>query len=146
MKNATVSYTDCQTCEQTFKLMLQNLHREVLKSLGFRKEGQVFRLIRQSGSISEGYLIQFQKSVYGDRDHLRFAVNLGVLWVLSANVPVLEKFKIYDCPFDHQNRLGSLAYGFDKWWEIDKETDPSLLEAELGKLLRKTAFPWMGLS
>ena len=145
MKNAVASYTDCQTCEQTFRLMLQNLHREVLKPLGFRKEGQNFRLIRQSGSVSEGYLIQFQKSAYGDRDHLRFAVNLGVLWVVAANAPVLDKFKIYDCLFDHQNRLGSLAYGFDKWWEIDKETDPSLLEAEIGKLLRETAFPWMGM-
>ena len=145
MKNAAFSYQDCQSCEQAFKLMLQNLHRELLKPLGFRKEGQYFRLIRNSGSISEGYLIHFQKSAYGDRDHLRFAGNLGVLWVLSSEASVLDSFKLYDCPLDHQNRLGSLAYGFDQWWEIDAETDPSLFEAEIGGLLRKTALPWMGL-
>ena len=58
---------------------------------------------------------------------------------------MLDSFKLYDCPLDHQNRLGSLAYGFDQWWEIDAETDPSLFEAEIGGLLRKTALPWMGL-
>ncbi len=139
-----MDYPDLTSNEERFKLLLRRTHEAVLKPMGFKKDGQNFRLIRNDGGLFRGCIVSFQKSAYNDRTELRFTVNVGKKLSSGAIDP---KFKDYDCFPDGQERLARLAprYGFDKWWSITTETDMKRLEEEICDLLQTVAFPWFGL-
>ena len=61
--------------EEQFKSLLSQLHAEVLKPQGWKKEGQNFRLFLPDGLCR---IINFQKSAYNDAQLLSFYLNLGI--------------------------------------------------------------------
>ncbi len=139
-----MKYCDLTSGEERFRLLLRRTHEALLKPMGFRKDGQNFRLIRNDGRLSRGYIVHFQKSAFNDRTELRFTVNIGKKSCFGTIDP---KFKDYDCFPDGQERLARIApqYGFDKWWSITAETDMEKLETEILALLRAVGLPWLGL-
>ena len=131
--------------EEKFKSLLSTIHQDLLKSRGFKKDGQNFRLIVESNSLYTGYIINFQKSAYNDKSELRFAVNIGKI---NSNSIINEKFKEYDClPIKNRERLAVIApqYGFDKWWSITFNTDITEIRNEMIDLINNIAFPWFGI-
>ena len=121
------------------------IHQDLLKSRGFKKDGQNFRLIVKNNSLYTGYIINFQKSAYNNRSELRFAVNIGKI---NSNSRINEKFKEYEClPAKNRERLAVIVpqYGFDKWWSITSDTDITEIRYEMIDLINNIAFPWFGL-
>ena len=133
------------TNEEKFKSLLSTIHQDLLKSRGFKKDGQNFRLIVENNSLYTGYIINFQKSAYNDRSELRFAVNIGKI---NSNSRINEKFKEYEClPTKNHERLAVIVpqYGFDKWWSITSDTDITKIRYEMIDLINNIAFPWFGI-
>ena len=133
------------TNEEKFKSLLSTIHQDLLKSRGFKKDGQNFRLIVENNNLYTGYIINFQKSAYNDRSELRFAVNIGKF---NSNSRINEKFKEYEClPTKNCERLAVIVpqYGFDKWWSITSDTDITDIRYEMIDLINNIAFPWFGI-
>ena len=103
-----------------------------LRPLGFRKKSRTHnrrtngRLIHvvnfQIGQhpIGEHYVIPgFRENLYG-----KFAVNLGVflpcVYEVEWQRPPGNVVQEYDCPI--RQRLETLAFGKDEWFEIDSDT------------------------
>jgi hypothetical protein len=130
------------TNEEKFKSLLSTIHQDLLKSRGFKKDGQNFRLIVENNSLYTGYIINFQKSAYNDRSELRFAVNIGKI---NSNSRINEKFKEYETK--NRERLAVIVpqYGFDKWWSITSDTDITEIRYEMIDLINNIAFPWFGI-
>ena len=133
------------TNEEKFKSLLSIIHQDLLKSRGFKKDGQNFRLIVENNNLYTGYIINFQKSAYNDSSELRLTVNIGKI---NSNNRINEKFKEYEClPIENQQRLAVIApqYGFDKWWSITSSTDIDEIRYEMINLINDVAFPWFGI-
>ena len=97
--------------ENIFKGILKNVHAE-LKPLGYKKDGQNFRLIQEDGLCK---IINFQRNKWNTKESIAFTMNLGIYFekdVLIQN----KKFKEYDCII--RNRLLG-----DKWWCINADAD-----------------------
>ena len=130
------------TNEEKFKSLLSTIHQDLLKSRGFKKDGQNFRLIVENNSLYTGYIINFQKSAYNDRSELRFAVNIGKI---NSNSRINEKFKEYECLPTERLAVIVPQYGFDKWWSITSDTDITEIRYEMIDLINNIAFPWFGI-
>ncbi len=139
-----MAYNASASNEDKFNLLLQNIHTSLLKKNGFKKQGQNFRLIKQSGIVYFGYIINFQKSQYNSINELRFTVNLGRIYFIG---PCNKQFKEYDCSGKDRERLSFLTpqYGFDYWWTITQNKDMYSLENELVNLLEEFALPWFDI-
>ena len=134
-------YTNLSTNNDRFKALLSNIHERLLKGSGFKKNGQNFRLIIKTGTISKGYIINFQKSAWNTNAELQFTINIAHITVYG-DIP--SDFKEYDC-MGNRMRLGGLAYGFDKWWSVTENADMESMEEELIRIIRGKAFSWMGV-
>ncbi len=121
-----------------------------LKPLGFRKKGRTHNRSTPRGlvhvvsfqmgqfPIGEHYVIPgFRESFYG-----RFAVNLGVLLPCvcetESQKSVPEFVQEYHCTI--RARLGSLAFGEDRWFELTADT--SALATTLVQMLDKFGLPF----
>ena len=132
--------------EEMFKTLLKRIHKNLLKDKGFKKDNQNFRLILNNNGMNYGFIVNFQKSAFNDKEELRFTVNLGI--IRSYN-KIDEKFKEYDCRIiEDRKRLAEIApkYGYDKWWSITSDTNMDLIESEMLDLLQNVAFPWFGVT
>ena len=86
-----------------------------MKDKGFIKDNQNFRLIFNKNGTNYGFIVNFQKSAFNNKEELRFNVNLGRLHSYNK---IDEKFKEYDCRIiEDRKRLEKIApiYGYDKW-------------------------------
>jgi hypothetical protein len=95
----------------------------LLRSRGFRKEGSVYRLQRDSMT----WLVDLQKSRWNDPQEAQFTLNGGVYIPGTVSVytgrPEPEKPMIADCCLSV--RVGMLDESRrDKWWKVTARDDP----------------------
>ena len=117
--------------EKLFKSLLTRLHAEVFKPLGWRKEGQNFRLFLPDGLA---YIINFQRSAYNDAEVLSFYINLGVYYERQPEI-TNRKFKEYEC------LLRARACGTVEKWNIFEGRDMEKLFRELKTLFTEEVLP-----
>ena len=140
------TYIGVSSNEEKFKTLLKRIYGSLLKNKGFKKDNQNFRLILNSNGMNYGFIVNFQKSAFNDKEQLRFTVNIGKI---HSRNKIDEKFKEYHCRIiEDRKRLADIApqYGYDKWWSITSDTNMNLIEVEMLELLQNVAFPWLGLT
>ena len=132
------------TPQEQFTELLKQAHG-VLKPLGFKKDGQNFRLFTPDGL---GKIICFSKNRGNSRDYLLFRLDIGVYFEKTPEITE-KKFKEYDCQLRqlvNRQDSGTLQKrGLldllrprdfregceDKEWLITAKTDPDALWASL---------------
>ncbi len=102
-----------------------------LKPLGFRKKGRTHNRATEGGLVQ---VVNFQMGEYPIGEHYvipgiresfygRFAVNLGVflpcVYETEWQKPVPDFTQEHFCTI--RNRLGTLAFGTDKWFELTSD-------------------------
>lgn len=106
--------------KETLKLLKTEL-RDDMKRLGFKTEGQWYMRLVNSQIYQTVYI---QGSKYGDE----FCVNIGLVPLCTGNTDAKNP--------NSQMRLGTLAYGSDRWWSYS----PASVK-DVAVLMRKAAFP-----
>lgn len=128
------------TNDQRFKDLLSRLHAQVLKPLGYRKDGANFRLITPDGM---GRIINFQKSAWNTAEELSFCINLGVYYEQTPAIGN-PKFKEYDCLI--RTRASGIStnpvHKGDHWWTVFENRDMDKLYEELKELLSGDTLAW----
>ena len=129
--------------EDKYKELLRRAHEEILKPLGFKKDGQNFRRIISDGL---GNIVHFwrdgKRGVKGKRQC--FAVDIGLYFEAG---PTLSncKFTVYDCQLRNvaHNPKPVALYGYPdpQFWYIFKRTDVDTLFDSLEQGLRE-ALGW----
>lgn len=125
--------------QQRFDSLLREHVRPVLKAEGFKHSGANFRRRWKAG----WHVINFQKSQWGDRDSIRFTVNIGV------SVDAYSRFERRnpmkpptepECPW--RVRIGSLLRSrLDEWWTIEDGTSFHELTKEMTLHMRRVVLP-----
>ncbi len=138
------------TPTKMFTRLVQDLNKSFFKPHGFKRDGQNFRLFRGEGPDEQGFIVNFQRSIYGDGNAVSFTINLGKIIRSAPGEPIPPNFKYYECGIDPRTRerIGTISPECgkrDRWWTLDEETDLPVLEAELISLLEANALPWLGL-
>ena len=108
------------------------------KPLGFRKEGQNFRLFQDDGLCR---IVNFQKSQWNSAEHLEFIINLGVYFEKDKTISNV-RFKEYQCAI--RRRISRAVPGPQTWWTIEADTDMDALFEELQDALNR-AQAWFQL-
>ncbi len=128
------------TARERYDAMVRRRIGSELKQHGFRRLRN--RFARWTGTGWQ--IIDFQASDFGDRDDVRFTVNL------ATAVDGLRRRSAWDerRPPTESNahlrdRLGFLVDGRDVWWTLDRSTDAETLADELLVLLLEHALPWL---
>lgn len=130
--------------EQKFNSIVKEAFQKVLKPLGFKKKR--FNFYRNLGTV--GHIINIQKSVYGDKNHIRFTVNNSIFSATYWNAEYNYKNEEHPPEFPTEpvalfrKRLGDLIDGTDIWWEIDGNTDEEVLIEELREHVEQLLLPW----
>lgn len=126
-----------------------NVH-SFLKPLGFRKKARTHYRSTEEGLIQ---VVNFQMGHYPIGDYVipgiresfygLFSVNLGVMlpcvYQLEWQVPIPSVVQEYHCTI--RERLGSLAFGRDRWFELTDKTDS--LSTTLVDLLDRFGLPFV---
>ena len=120
-----------------FKALLTRFS-SLTKPLGFRKEGQNFRLFQEDGLCR---IVNFQKNRYNSAEHLEFIINLGVYFEKGKTVSN-GRFKEYECSI--RRRISRNVPGPETWWTIEADTDMDALFEELRDALDR-ANAWFQL-
>lgn len=81
------------TPQEEFAALLKRVHSEMLKPLGYKKEGQNFRLFTPDGL---GRIICFSKNRGNSKDYLLFRLDIGVYFEKTPELAE-KRFKEYDC-------------------------------------------------
>ena len=97
--------------ENIFKDIMKSVYAE-LKPLGYKKDGQNFRLFQEDGLCK---IINFQRDRWNTKESIAFTMNTGIYFEKDVSIQN-KKFKEYECLI--RNRLLS-----DKWWHIDADAD-----------------------
>ena len=125
--------------EESFTLVVTSTW-EVLKPLGFKRQGKVFRiLVKDMCGI-----IDFQRSTTSTANRIQFTINVGV-----ACGDLLEPWdpKLQDAVSSSsqlRERIGALMpERCDKWWEIVEGTDREALAREMTELIIGTCVPYV---
>jgi hypothetical protein len=125
--------------DNAFKELLSRLQKEVLKSKGFKKSGNNFRIILLDGTSK---IISFQRSTFNSSDECRFTINVGLYFQKDINNPDL-RFKEFDCQVRTRVSGVSKRYQGDHWWVLTEVTNLEKLYAELLQLMKEDILPWL---
>lgn len=131
--------------EDKYKELLRRTHEEILKPLGFKKDGQNFRRITPDGLGNILHFWRYGKfGIKGKRQC--FAVDTGLYFEAE---PALSKrkFTVYDCQFRNSAHnpkpVTVYTYPEPQFWYIFKRTDVDILYDSLKQGLRE-ALDWFG--
>ena len=129
--------------EDKYKELLRRVHEEILKPLGFKKDGQNFRQFTPDGL---GKIVNFWRDgKYGIKDKcLRFAIDIGIYFEAEPSVSN-RKFKKYDCQFrnvaHNPKPVTVYVYPDPQFWYIFKRTDMDSIFESLNQALQES-FDW----
>jgi len=128
--------------EDKYKELLQRVHEEILKPLGFKKDGQCFRYFSRDGM---GKVIQFYRDKWNRKDfRLGFRVDIGIYFESGPSISN-RKFKEYDCQIRNlaHNPDPDMVYGHPdtQFWYIFKRTDMDAIFKSL-KQSFQDVFDW----
>ena len=125
--------------DKVYSGLLSRLHKEVLKSQGFRKEGSNFRRFSVNGL---GQIINFQKSSWNSGAECRFTMNIGIYAETGEKIQNV-KFKEYECHLRTRADGVSLRYRGDQWWSILPGQDMDERFEELKTLMEEDVLPFL---
>lgn len=111
---------------------LSELHRDRLKAIGFRKEGNTFS--RACGEYVERF--NFQGSMGSSSTETRFYLNVGVEF---AEYGPAETNWVYFKRTHWACRIGALDPDAPKDWRCNSETDIDTLKAEVANLIESAS-------
>ena len=123
-----------------FNTVVKEGFTPLLKPLSFKKKA--LNYYRQLSEV--GHIINIQKSSYGDRDHIRFRINIGIFepkfWSVShtgqqPDYPTELACLIRKTINDLQNRK-------DLWYEVNDVTDEQKLIKEVQKDIQNDILPF----
>ena len=81
------------TMNDYFEELLKQIHVELLKPMGWKKQGKNFRFIREDGI---GQIINFQKSKWNTSEKCDFFINYGI-YIEAEQTLTNKVYKEYDC-------------------------------------------------
>ena len=116
--------------DEKFKEFTRKLH-EILKPLGYRKEGANYRIFGPDGLCR---IINLQKNRWTTAVHCEFTINIGVYFEKNEKI-TNRRFKEYDCQIRKRVDERDMG-GVKQWWLIDPTTDLEKLLAELLPILQ----------
>ena len=129
--------------EDKYQELLRRAHEEILKPLGFKKDGQNFRRITPDGLGNIVHFWRYGKfGIKGKRQC--FAVDIGLYFEAE---PALSnrKFTVYDCQLrnvaHNPKPVTVYTYPDPQFWYIFKRTDVDTLFDSLKQGLRE-ALGW----
>jgi len=130
--------------EANFAGSVRTAITEVLKPVGFRKDGTTFR--REFSEVTQIVNVQRSSGNYGGR--VKFTVNVGVYVPgyreLESAFSAPGKVREYHCCV--RKRLGELRGGRDQWWEIGPDSSEAEIDAVVSDLrdgISQFALPWL---
>lgn len=136
------------TAQESFATLMRLHVAPALRDLGFKGSGAVFNLPEAGFWASVG----FQRSVYSDRDEVRFTANLTVVsrsvWqAIRAEKPYLPERPAPNTFYGRsvwQERIGGLLPGGeDKWWHLGPDTDLEALARDVVAAISDFGLPAM---
>lgn len=112
----------------------------LLKPLSFKKKA--LNYYRQLSEV--GHIINIQKSSYGDRDHIKFRINIGIFepkfWSVS------HKGQVPDYPTEPicliRKTTNDLRGRKDLWYEVNDTTDEQKLIREVQEDIQNYILPF----
>ena len=113
--------------EQSFDFLVSKIVWPNFKKRGYKKSANNFRYYNNLGW---GKLVNFQKSIYQDKRHIKFTINTG-LYLAEAenfhcNLQSHEKFHESMCLV--RQRVGYLSNAKrDLWFDLNEQTDTTSL-------------------
>ena len=116
----------------------------VLKSFGFSKRGDTFRL-DESGNV---IIISFQRSQRSTKDNIIFTLNIGVCSrkLFEYQNEGVDRIPSSETDCHLRLRIGHLLpQPEDKWWEVSFRTDIEALYATLELSIVTIALPYLRL-
>ena len=129
--------TDIQT---KFDTIVKEGFTPLLKPLSFKKKA--LNYYRQLSEV--GHIINIQKSSYGNRDHIRFRINIGIFeprfWSVS------HTGKVPDYPTEPiciiRKTINDLRGRKDLWYEVNDTTDEQKLIKEVQEDVQNYILPF----
>ena len=125
--------------DKQYREFLSCIHREILKSAGFKKENTNFRMIRPNGTCK---ILNFQRSMWNDSTVCKFCINVGLYFPKEPEHPDL-RFKEYECQVRQRAGFLSERYREDHWWCLPEDGDVEKLYAEVRQTLTEDVLPWL---
>jgi hypothetical protein len=134
------------TAVDAFDEMVKNVIRPRLREMGFRGSGTTFTWPSEE-TIAQ---IGMQKSQFGDRNHVKFTLNVTVAnaaeWERQREAkPHLPKRPAPNTlygSFIWQRRVGKLMpRGEDRWWLLDGDSDVRALGEEVVQTIATYVLP-----
>ena len=127
--------------EAKFKIIV-DATAKVLKPLGYKKSGTVFRRFLDGNSA----IVAFQRSASSNYDYIKFTLNLGVacgdVFPEYAWGQTIEKIRCESANID--TRIGFLMPDpEDYWWELVDSTDVEPIAQEIAELVLSKGIPWI---
>ena len=123
------------------KILSKNIS-PYFKTLNFKKKGNNFKYFNSIENYGE--IVNFQKSQFYQ---IRFTINIGIylpeFQYYDYNIPKIsnENFNEPDCAL--RRRIGILIDGFDKWYDLNEETNINELISELENDFTKYILPYL---
>ena len=129
--------------EQVFDLIISKNVWPYFKKRGYKKTGNKIRYYDNSGW---GKIINFQKSIFYNKDHIHFTINTG-LYLSEAEqfhcgAQSFEKFSESMCMV--RKRIGYLTdVKEDLWFDISSNTDNDILVNTIESYFEKYIIPYL---
>ncbi|NDV95271.1 DUF4304 domain-containing protein [Dysgonomonas sp. 521] len=128
--------------EKKFDYLVSKIIWPHFKTLGYKKSGNNFRFYNEEGL---GKIVNFQKSVYYDKQHIHFTINLGIYsmeidkyWSSRQLGP---KFLEYNCPI--RIRIGRLLEDRDIWFDLTNNIEEAKLYSKIENIFIKNILPYL---
>ncbi len=117
-----------------------------LRALGFKGSGNSYILPDDDRWL----IVAFQKNRYSTAESISFTVNITaadkVVWAAAhareSWVPARPGGNLA-YPWTEVKRLGALAYGHDRWWEVQPGRASALVAAEVIDAIERFGLPWL---
>jgi hypothetical protein len=132
------------TAQDRYKQVLRDSFGPELRHRGFKGSGATYELPDRA----MWRLLGFQSSRWNDRDRVRFTVNLLACdkssWAAKAlerGYPARPKVGVLYGPAFMSERLGTLAFGEDTWWEILASQNPERVVRDVMAVIDSHGIP-----
>lgn len=129
--------------EITFDYLVSRVVWPSFKERGYKKIGNNIRYYDSSGW---GKIVNFQKSIFYSKEHIRFTINAG-LYLSEAEQfhcgkQSFQKFHESMCMV--RRRIGYLSkMKKDLWFDIDKNVDKEILNQTIENLIVNYLLPYL---
>lgn len=119
--------------ELAFKEILNEVHKDILKTLGWKKDGSNFRYYCEDGLCK---IINFQKSRWNSSANCEFYINMGI-YIEKTDVVSNRIFKEYECQLRNRAITDSGVY------KIFRDSDISPIKSRICEIVSGEVMEYM---